>query len=472
MILKRIIGEEFENIVATLQDFIKIPSIEGEPKKNMPFGEAVDQALENALALGKKMGFRTRNIDHYAGEIEFGDGNETIGILVHLDVVPVGEGWNYPPFAAEIHQGKVYGRGSIDNKSSFVTCLYAMKAIKESQLPLKRKIRMILGTNEETRWEGIEYYLSKNKEPDFSIVPDANFPVLQGEKGVLVLDLNQGFSDNSERKSILIGIVGGVAVNSVPDSCKVRLDRNSVAKEQLENLRSSFDFSFSFDSEEDHLICNFKGKSAHACVPEDGLNAISLAFGFLDEICSQNDPARSFIDWYRSAIGMEFNGESLGCGFEDEISGKLTLNVGRIRWDVQGVAISLDIRYPLTIPIDEVVAGINNELQPTDITFKISNKIAPIYFESDHFLIQTLLDIYQRETGDFESKPTIIGGATYARAIKNAVAFGPEFPGDQFAAHLKDEYVALERLKQCANIYTQAIYELAKQEKNVKKNHD
>ncbi len=462
MELMKILDRDQGQIINTLQEIVRIRSVEGEAKANMPFGEGVNEALEYALNLGEKMGFTTKNIDHYAGYIEFGDGSETIGILVHLDVVPEGNGWTYPPFAAEIHEGKIIGRGVMDNKCSFVTCLYAMKAIKESGLPLRRKIRMILGTNEETRWEGIQYYLTKESPPEFSIVPDANFPVLQGEKGILNLDLSIPMTTNQSNQSIIQSIKGGVALNSVPDQCQVILKKEVDTQRKIEDYLQQATTSIDVKENEKTLVLDIEGKSTHACTPESGHNAISQAMQLLNSICPADDSAREFINWYHNAIGMEFNGQSIGCGFEDELSGKLTFNVGIIKGDSKGVNLGIDIRYPITMQSKTVINGIEKALIGTKVSLNVTDEEDPIFFEEDHFLIKTLLEVYRQETGDTESTPTIIGGGTYARTMKNAVAFGPEFPGDPFVAHLKDEFVTLDNLKKIARIYTKAIYELAK----------
>ncbi|MGM0409848.1 MAG: Sapep family Mn(2+)-dependent dipeptidase, partial [Bacillota bacterium] len=166
------IEEMRDNIIATTQELIRIKSVQDTPKDGKPFGEGVNKALEATLEIAKNMGFETGNIDGYAGYAEMGQGDEMLGILCHLDVVPEGSNWTYPPYAAEIHDDKIYGRGSIDDKGPAVAALYAMKAVKDSDITLNKRVRIIFGTNEESGWGGMDYYLENAEVPDFAFSPD------------------------------------------------------------------------------------------------------------------------------------------------------------------------------------------------------------------------------------------------------------------------------------------------------------
>src|SRR5690554_2960198 len=159
------ITELTDEIIDSLQKLLMIKSVESEARPGMPFGDGVNQALEEVIELADNLGFKTNNLDGYCAYAEIGTGKEMLGILCHLDVVPAGKGWSYPPFAAEIHDGKIYGRGSIDDKGPLVAALYALKAIKDCGIDLKRRVRIIMGTDEESGWKGLEYYLRNDEEP-------------------------------------------------------------------------------------------------------------------------------------------------------------------------------------------------------------------------------------------------------------------------------------------------------------------
>ncbi|MCG0276560.1 MAG: Sapep family Mn(2+)-dependent dipeptidase, partial [Thermosediminibacteraceae bacterium] len=173
-----------EPLIKSVCEIIKIRSVEDAPAPGKPFGEGVARALEYALDLSRSFGFRTKNLDNYIGWAEWGEGAEMVGILVHLDVVPEGSGWTYPPFGGEIHDGKIYGRGAVDNKGPAMAALYALKTLKDAGVKFKRRVRVIFGTNEESGMKCIKYYLEHDEEPTMAFSPDAEYPIINGEKGI------------------------------------------------------------------------------------------------------------------------------------------------------------------------------------------------------------------------------------------------------------------------------------------------
>ncbi len=456
-----------EEMIRSLQKLVQIKSVEGAPRENMPFGEGPYQALNYMLNLAKSMGFQVFNADNYAGHIDLGDSSEIVGVLVHLDVVPEGEGWTYPPYGGEIHASKIYGRGTVDNKGPAIASLYAMKAIQEEGLPIRKKIRLILGTNEETNWGGIKYYLKKVKQPDIAFVPDANFPVIHGEKGILVFDLNQKRKEQQKEKIVLESMRGGNAPNMVADWCTAILrgeeEIQKTVEKELEIFIKETGYALSLEpSQEGKIILHSMGKSAHGSAPQLGINAISQLMKFLERLPWGNSETGEFIKLYNQKIGMEYYGESIGCGFEDEISGKLIFNVGMIHMDAERMTITANIRYPITVSSDAVYDEIRKALKNTEVEVIPKDHKKPIYIPEEHELVQKLMQVYRKETGDMESKPIVIGGGTYARAIENAVAFGPTFPGQMGLEHQKDEHISIDSLLKCTKIYAQAMYTLAK----------
>lgn len=465
MEFKNIIEELKPEIIKSTQEIIQIKSVEEDPLEGMPFGKGPYDALDYMMKLGERLGFQSKNFDGYAGHIDFGQGEEVIGILAHLDVVPEGDGWTYPPYSGEIHDGKIYGRGTIDNKGPAISALYSMKALQLSDLPINKKIRLILGTNEESRWDCMKHYFSVEKAPSMAFTPDADFPVIYGEKGIIGFDLIFNTSKSVGCDISLLDIRGGTAINMVPDNAKALLyvkDKTLFFNQYRRYIEeTNEDITISEDGE--NIIVEAKGKSAHGSTPEKGENAISYLLKFLGAVYSGECSICRFIHLYNERIGFKHHGEGIGCGLEDEISGKLNFNPGLIQYRDGKIILKINIRYPITSSSKIVYDGIRENLKDTPIQLieGVSDS-KPLYVPKDNVLVKTLMKVYQDQTGDFDSQPITIGGGTYARAMENAVAFGPVFPGQEELAHQKDEHISIENLLKLTNIYTNALYELTK----------
>ncbi|MBU5427319.1 dipeptidase PepV [Tissierella pigra] len=454
-----------EEIIASTQEIVKIKSVEEEPKENMPFGEGPYKALQYALELSEKLGFDTKDLEGYAGYAEFGQGEETVGVLAHLDVVPEGTGWTYPPYGGEIHDEKIYGRGTVDDKGPAIAVLYAMKALKESGISLNRKIRLILGTNEETGWGCMNYYFKHEKAPTMAFTPDADFPVIYGEKGIIVFNLEQKIDSNICGSIKLIDLKGGNAPNMVPDYAEVTLE-----VEDIENFDERYkDYIKEKNNSIDINIVNnqvkviARGISAHGSTPEKGENAISYLMDFLGYMLEGKCDICEFINIYNERIGFKHNGERIGCGLEDDMSGKLNFNPGLIKLEDNKIILTINVRYPIRSSSKEVYEGIRKNIEGTKLELVEGRSDSkPLYVPKDSFLVKTLMKVYKEQTGDINSDAITIGGGTYARAMENAVAFGPMFPGQPDVVHQRDEYISIENLMKITKIYAQALYELAK----------
>ncbi len=460
------IDEMKDEIVESVQRVVRIKSVEDEAKENMPFGEGINQCLEATLEIAEGLGLKTRNVDGYAGHVEIGEGEEILGILCHLDVVPEGSNWTYPPYAAEIHDGKIYGRGTIDNKGPAIASLYALKAVQDSGVKLNKRIRLILGTDEESGWECIRYYLSKEERPALAFSPDAEFPVIHGEKGILTFALKKNLSSLKSEKIESLEIEGGNAPNMVPDYCQaiIRTDYPDIFRNALEEYRQKNpEVKIDLEEKDGKLLIKSHGVSAHGSLPEDGYNAISQLMAFLAVLDIYPDELQGVFRFYRDKIGMEYNGESFGCSLEDKVSGPLTFNVGKISLKDGKLIITINIRYPVTYELTEIKELLEKGIAGMDFHYEEFGHQPPLYVEKDHPLVQKLMKVYQRYTGD-KREPITIGGGTYARALDNAVAFGPLFPGQEELAHQKDEYIGIEELILMTKIYAAAIIELAKAE--------
>ncbi len=454
-----------EKIINSTQEIVRIKSVEETPVPKMPFGEGPYKALECALELSNKLGFKTKNLEGYAGYAEFGEGEETVGVLVHLDVVPEGEGWTYPPYGGEIHDEKIFGRGTVDDKGPAIATLYAMKALKESGVPLNRKVRIIFGTNEETGWGCMDYYFKHEKPPTMAFTPDADFPVIHGEKGIIVFDLVQPLNSNECCGIKLLDLKGGNAPNMVPDHAEAILETNDSKGllNKVEDFMKEKGLPISLETIDNTIKIIAKGISAHGSTPEKGENAVSYLMEVLGYIFEGKCDLCDFFNIYNERIGFKHYGEGMGCGFEDDVSGKLNFNPGIIKLEEDKIVLTINVRYPIKSSSKEVYDGIRKNLEQTKVELvEGKGDTKPLYVSKDNFLVQKLMEVYRKQTGDVNSEPITIGGGTYARAMENAVAFGPMFPGQPDVVHQKDEYISIEHLMKITKIFAQALYELAK----------
>ncbi|MDH8678484.1 dipeptidase PepV [Fusibacter bizertensis] len=450
-----------DSMIQSLQELIKIKSVREPAKGDMPFGEGIQKSLEYILALGEKMGFKTKNIDNYAGYIEFGEGKEMIGVLCHLDVVPEGDNWTFNPYGGEISEGKLYGRGTLDNKGPAIASLYAMKTLKDSGFIPKKRIRLILGTNEESGSACIKHYLSKEEKPSVAFSPDADFPVIHGEMGIIVFDLERTFEDADPDGGIeILSLKGGNAPNMVPDYAEAKLLETKPIKEIVEAYNATRNAHIDYTKEGEYTILKSHGISAHGSTPEKGVNAISQLVGLLDLIDIQIGDQSNFIRFLANHIGMDTDGKNMGVGLDDAYNA-LVLNLGMIDLDQNSGKVTINIRYPITLKELKIKLGIDNTVRGTYIEMKNWKCAPPLFFPPSHPLVETLMNVYREKTGDIDSKPITIGGGTYARSMPNAVAFGALFPGAVDTMHQKDEYIVIDDLYKMTDIFTLAIKKLS-----------
>lgn len=454
------IDELKEEIIEQTQKLVRIKSIESDERPGMPFGEGINDALITALNLGERLGFKTKNIDGYMGYIEWGDNEESVGVLGHLDVVPEGDGWQYPPYGGEINDGKIFGRGTMDDKAPLISCIYAMYALKEIGYIPKKKIRILLGTNEESGSKDLEYYLKKEKEPDIGFTPDGYFPIIYAEKGIITLNISKIFNDS--KGTHLIYIKGGNRPNMVPDYCEAGIKNSDMEeimrKANAYGVRNNCDISY--EVKNDILVLKCKGISAHGSTPQFGLNAIMQIISFLESIDISIGDIGEAIKFLAKYIGLDIEGKDFGIFVEDEISGKLTFNVGNIVMNENMISVGINIRYPITYKFDDIIKPFNDRLKGSG--FKIEGLVhsEPLYFPKEHKLIKILSKVYEEQTGE-KGELLAIGGGIYAKGMKNIVAFGPLFPGKPDMDHKANEYIEIEDLMKMTKIYANAIHELS-----------
>jgi len=458
-----------ENLmINSLRALLSINSVEGEHTEAFPFGEGVSRALHYMLDLGKALGFKTKNCDEHVGYIEFGEGDEMLGVLCHLDVVPAGNGWTKPPFEGTLEKGRFYGRGALDDKGPAIASLFAMYELKESGYKPKKRIRLILGTNEESGSKCMAYYREHEELPTVAFSPDADFPVIHGEMGIITASLEKTFDDTTADGGIkILSLTGGTAVNMVPDEATVKL----IATKPIKSIVDAFNetrgnvLSYHVINEKiQEVEITAKGVSAHASTPEKGTNAIAILLDLLDLIDLEIGDLSNFIRFLRHTIGYETDGKSLNIALEDDYN-PLVFNLGVIHLDPHQGKADINIRYPITLKGAIVKVGIETAIQPLGYTITNWQDVEPLFYPPDHPLVTTLMTVYQNVTGDHDAKPITIGGGTYARSIPNAIAFGAMFPGSEDCMHQKDEYIALDDLSRMMHIFLEAMKALSNQAK-------
>ena len=445
-----------EPMARDISTLCQINSVEGEPQPGMPFGEGPARALEAALEMGERMGFRTENFDNYVGHIEMGEGEELLGILGHVDVVPAGEGWDFDPWGGVIADGKIFGRGTLDDKGPLVACLYAMKILKDMAVPLSKRVRIIMGTNEETDWKCMEHYLNevKPERPTIAFSPDSDFPVTYAEMGLLQYTLTREISEKLE-------LEGGNAFNSVPSKASAVLEaRYADALEKAVGDADDPDM-FTIEKSGDKVVLNAVGVGAHAAHLWDGKNALTHMMQVLGKLPLTGE-LREVADFVNGHFGTCLYGERMGVACSDEDCGPLTLNLGRIDIKDGKLALCCDSRVPVSFSVDSVEEKVKEKMRGTGYEYERVGTERPLYVPKDSVLVQTLMEAYRKVTGDTESQPQSSGGATYSRTIDNCVAFGCLLPDQEDTMHQANECLELDKLKIWLEIYLEAIYQLAK----------
>ena len=457
--IREYIEKNTPDMLNRLGELVAIPGVfEETPSKGAPFGKNIRKALEYVLKMGQEMGFQVTNYDGYAGELTIGKGNRIIGVLCHTDVVSAGEGWNTSPFDPVEKDGKLYGRGTSDDKGPLIASLYAMKYLADNQLiPEDTCLRMIVGTDEEESWQCIRYYLDHVENlPQVSIVPDANFPLLYCEKGLLDFDLSSIAYVDEKAEIQLVDLRGGRSRNIVPDeaSCLLKCqDPQSIMKELILPEQVTAEIADGF------VKLTAKGISTHCMSPEKGFNAVSCLLETLKQL-GKKFSHNTYIENFHQAIGMEYSGKRLGCAMEDS-AGVLTFNVGTVSMDEnRKILLQCNIRYPASVEYNDIKELLEKQLKKYDFAYNEVDYLAPVYHKKDSALIKCLMEAYQKVTGDMETEPMAIGGATYARALPNAVAFGPLFPYEEELAHEANEFISIDSLKKMTEIFAEGLYKL------------
>lgn len=431
--------KNFSKFLNDLDRIVKIPSYLQEDNSKFPFGENIQKVLEEMLDICKKLGFQTYiDPEGYYGYAEIGEGEKLLGVLGHLDVVPPGdlEKWENPPFEPLIKDNKYYGRGSQDDKGPTLAAIYALKTLLDCGFKLNYRVRFIFGTDEENLWRDMPKYIEKEEIPSIGFTPDSKFPLIYSEKGLLQCKLI------AKNESGMV-FKGGDAFNSVPSN--MIIDKDEKLIEILKELNYEY-------KELDNKI-EIIGKGVHAQVAETGINAINRYMHALTKLGVETKSGK-FIS--ENLIGFDF-AEPIFGEVKDEHSGELKFNVGKIEFTEENEILGIDMRIPVTYSKEDIEKVLIEKAKEYGFEYTQHDYLKSIYMPLDSELITTLMGAYQEVTGDMESEPVASGGATYARAISNCVAFGCVLPGRPKTEHQPNEYISLEDIKIAIKIYMKAF---------------
>ena len=463
-----------DDMLEALAESVSKPSVTADPVRTkdgelLPFGQGVHESLISMLEKGKELGFDTYNDENYAGHIEWKSENnsdEYFGIVGHLDVVPVDNGWSTDPFEmVDKGDGFVYGRGTSDDKGPVVACLYALKAMKDEGLKPKMNIRIVLGLDEETGHISAEHYTEHCGHPVMGFTPDADFPLVNGEMGIMVFELARKFSAKPGKDDLrLTKLEGGTAHNAVPAYAKAVITGNKDQYDLISDRAKLFceetGYTLKVKKQGSSLVAEAFGTAAHGAHPELGLNAVSILMGFLGNISFANEELNEFIAFYNDNIGFNLHGERIGCFFEDGPSGPLIFNVGVANISEDIASIAVNIRYPVSCTDDQVLSGIESVIGESRVGIVTRMVQHPLYMDMDDPMVVKMMQAYIDETGDTEAQPMTIGGGTYAKMFNNILAYGAAFPEDENTMHQADEKFSIDSFMKMARVYARAIESL------------
>lgn len=479
--LEKILEGYRDEMVEKLQEFIRIESVAvskgAECTQETPFGKGSAAALEFMMELGREKGFATRNYDNMVCELDFGERkDEAVGTIGHADVVPAAGVWEYPPFGGEIHGGRIYGRGAMDDKGPTLAAFYAVLAIKESGLPLSKNITQIIGGHEEGGYFPCLRHYIENAEriPAHGIVPDSYFPICFSEKhfaglqftagerrqvipvsesagvreaeavsgiaGTAGVSGTAGISGRARRKLILKSITGGDALNIVPPWAEAV-----------------------FCDEDGNVVRTIResGVAAHASMPEQGENAIAKLLRKLAQMEFEPADICEAVKELPKLMCRDTNGRGIGIAVSD-VTGETTNNVALIKYSDGRLSIISNARLPLSLNCSEMEKRIARALEGSMWSCRTTGFMEGFYINPEDEPAKTLINVYREESGDTKSQPFANGCGSYARLLPGFIPFGMAQQSGSLPFHVENEYIEIEEFLETAKIYAEALYRMAK----------
>ncbi|UQS86753.1 dipeptidase PepV [Nicoliella spurrieriana] len=447
-----------------LNDLKELVSIDSErddahASDEFPLGPGPAAALAKYLEIGKRDGFKTKNYDNLAGYIEYGDGDKTLGIIVHADVMPAGEGWNTDPFELTIKDNVAYGRGTSDDKGPGLAAYYGLRMLKDAGIQPKFRIRFLIGTDEESNWTGIKHYLKTEPAPDLGFSPDAEFPVINGEKGntTFVTTFSGHNAGEEDTEFTLRTFKAGLRDNMVPRDAfaVVESDDNERVSDDFTKFLDHYPVSGDSELTDGGLQLHVIGKSAHGMEPDDGVNAGTYLATFLNQYPFSGD-AKHFVSFIANKLHDDSRGHQLGINLTDDVMGDLTMNVGIMRYDIKdGGMVNTNFRYPKGMGPADIQRGLTNGATAGNVTQE--DDMGPHFVSADDPFVKTLISVYKELTGETDAKPHVVGGGSFARLMERGVAFGALFPWTKNTMHQANEFQPIDDLMLAMAIYGKVL---------------
>ena len=449
-----------EDLLKDLFELLSVRSILGtDITEETPFGSGPREALDLILSFGKRDGYKTKLVENKAGHIEVGQGEELFGILGHVDVVPVVEAdWTSHPFKPEIRDGKIFARGSLDDKGPTMAAYYAVKLLDKLGVKWNKRVRVIVGSDEETGFRCVEAYFKHEEQPASGFTPDAMFPLVYAEKARATFDHKLKFVDEDGQYNYkLVKFNGGQVLNMVVASAKAELEGEaSDIKEKFENFLAQEKLEGEVEVG-NTIKLTLKGKAAHGSTPQYGINGATKLAEFLSTLGLDNN-GKNFVDYIVEKLANDPFGEKLGINYSDDEMGEATYNYGILEYDLERKIglVSTDCRHPKKFDLVDRLNGIKVD----NIDIEVTSTKEAHYVPKDDELVTTLMDVYRKHTGDTKNDAFVLGGGTYARCLKKGVGFGLLFPGKEDTMHQANEYLEVEDLLLATAIYAEGIYKL------------
>ncbi len=447
-----------QEMVEVLKNFLKIESVKSESQPNMPYGKGIFDALMFVQSTAERMDLECVNLFGHMAYVDYGYGDEMLGILTHIDVVPMGDGWTMPAFEGIEKDGRIYGRGAIDDKGPCVAALYAIKALSDNCVQLNKKVRLIFGADEESGWADMDFYKRHEPLPDIAFSPDGEYPVINAEKGLLHVVLSVEAAGDETGISVK-SFTAGTRINVVPNKaeCVIAAPLSTIQK-SLGNYKCPIGATLSAQDGGDGLVrIQAIGRSAHGSRPEQGINAAASLLQYLGTLPLSSGKISEALYELANKIGTYYNGEPVELALSDDISGELTFNLGTLSLNDGVLKAGIDIRYPITVERKFIEEKLQKHFEAFQIHYQ--HTLDSHFVPEDSPLVTALKEAYTEVTGE-DAYCISIGGATYARAFENAVTFGSLFPGQPNVEHGPDEYIDIDSLIKNAEIIANAIIKL------------
>ncbi len=460
--LNSFIDQNKNGIIEDTIGLISIPSV----SNNL---EALKKAMDFVISKGREYGFSSYTVlDGRVGIIEMGEGKETLGILVHIDVVDAEEvdKWKFPPFSGQYFDNCIWGRGAMDDKGPVISALYAMRALKNLNMPLHKKVQLIIGTQEEVYWSDMEDYTKTYALPDYGFTPDGEFPMQNREKGYVDVELIFDKKAEKSGEFELETLSGGVNINSIPPNAVAVLkgDMEKAKKLLEEYINQNPDFTANIYPSGNYFEISVEGRAVHSSQPEKGINAISILCKFLNTLNLSKNGGEILVKLITENLADDIYGKSIGLYSEDEyVNGEymhrtvISPTVANTRENKFHLYLNLRTAYGTTRQDLEV--SFSDLCKNYGCTYNILECQEPIYISKDKPFLKTMESAYERIRGQ-KHIYTLAHGTSYAKAMPNIISAGPVFPGDVDYCHEKDERISLESLINCTKIYAQAIAEI------------